>query len=68
VSNWTFYTTVTYISKKIYETRTDEWHTIWINPRMPSLGVDTEQDFHPVVSSFHETYKEKKERERDPVI
>ena len=39
--------------KKIYETRTDEWHTAWTNPSGPSLGVDTKRDFHPVVSSFH---------------
>ena len=32
---------------------TDDWHTAWINPRVPSLGVDTERDFFPVVSSFH---------------
>ena len=43
--------------RKKYETRTDEWHTAWINPRVPSLGVDTERDFHPVVSSFHQTTK-----------
>jgi hypothetical protein len=41
----------------MYETRTDEWHTAWINPRVPFLGVDTERDFHPVGSSFHQTYK-----------
>ena len=35
----------------------DEWHTAWINPRVSSLGVDTERDFHSVVSSFHQTYK-----------
>ena len=40
-----------------YETRTDEWHTTWINPRVPSLLVGTEWDFFPVVSSFHQTYK-----------
>ena len=28
-----------------------------VNPRVPLLGVDTERDFHPVVSSFHQTYK-----------
>jgi len=28
--------------RKKYETRTDEWHTAWINPRVPFLGVDTE--------------------------
>jgi len=42
------------ISEKICETRTDEWHTAWINPHMPFLGVDTEQDF--LVSSFHQIY------------
>ena len=49
------HSSVTCISKKIYKYRTDEWHTAWINPRVPSLGVDTERDFHPVVSSFHRT-------------
>jgi hypothetical protein len=39
-----------------YETRTNEWHVAWINPRVPSLGVDTEWDFRPVVSSIHKTY------------
>ena len=48
--------------KYVYETRTDEWHTAYINPRVPSLGVDTERDFHPVVSSFHQTYKADKIR------
>ena len=37
--------------------RTDGWQTACINPRVPSLGVDTERDFHPVVSSFHQTTK-----------
>jgi len=27
------------------------------NPRVPSLEVDTQRDFYPVVSSFHSTYK-----------
>jgi hypothetical protein len=44
------------ISEKICETRTDEWHTARINPHVPFLGVDTERDFHPVVSSFHQIY------------
>jgi hypothetical protein len=44
------------ISEKIYKTRTDEWHTAWINPHVPFLGVDTERNFHPVVSSFHQIY------------
>jgi hypothetical protein len=39
--------------KKKYEARTDEWHTAWMNPRVPSLEVDTERDFFLVVSSFH---------------
>ena len=46
-SNWTLHFSVTCISKKIYETRTDKCHTAWINPRVPSLGVDTERDFSP---------------------
>ena len=61
-SNWTLHSSITCISKKIYWTRTDEWHTAWINPRVPSLGVDTERDFHPVVSSFHQTYEANKMR------
>jgi len=56
-SNWTLHSSVTCLSKKIYETRTDVWHTAWINPRVPSFGVDTERDFHQVVTSFHQTYK-----------
>jgi len=44
-SNWTLHSFFTCISKKKYETRTDEWHTAWINPRVPSLGMDTERDF-----------------------
>jgi hypothetical protein len=51
------FSSVTCISNKMYETRTDEWHTARINPRLPFLGVDTERDFHPVGSSFHQTYK-----------
>ena len=61
-SNWILHSSVTCISKKEYEARTDEWHTAWINPRVPSLGVDTERDFFPVVSSFHQTYKADKRR------
>ena len=59
-SNWTLHSSVAGISKKTYETRTDKWHTSWIKPRVPPLGVDTEWDFHPVVSSFHQTYKANK--------
>ena len=54
--NRTLQSSVTCISKKIYVTTTDEWHTAWINPRVPSLGVNTKRDFHPAVSSFHQTY------------
>ena len=46
----------------IYETTTDEWHIAWINPRVPSLGVDTKRHFHPVVSSFYQTYKTDKKK------
>ena len=42
--------------------KTDEWHTAWINPRVQSVGVDTERDFHPVASSFHQTYRADKIR------
>jgi hypothetical protein len=55
-SNWTLHSSVTSISKKIYETRIDAWHTTWINPRVSFLGVDIERDFHHLVS-FHQTYK-----------
>ena len=64
-TGWTLHSSVTCISKKKYETRTDEWHTAWINPRVPSLGVDTERDFFPVVSSFIKNTKPTKD---DPVI
>jgi hypothetical protein len=30
---------------------------LWINPCVPSLEVDTERNFRPVVSSFHQTYR-----------
>jgi len=52
-SNWTLHSSITCVSKKKYEARTDERHTAWINLLMPSLRVDTERDFFPVVSSFH---------------
>jgi hypothetical protein len=61
-SNKTLHFSFTCISKKMYETRTDQWHTAWNNPRVPFLGVDTEQDFHPVDSSFHQTHKADKIR------
>ena len=61
-ANWTLHSSVTCISKKIYETRSDEWHTSWINPCISSLRVDTEGNFHPVVYSFHQTYKADKIR------
>jgi hypothetical protein len=66
-SNWTLHFSITCISQKIYETRTDEWLSTGINPRVPFLGVDTERDFHPVVSSFHQTYKAD-QKKKDPVI
>jgi len=61
-SNWTLHSSVTFISKKIYETRTNEWHTAWINPGVPFRGMDRERDFHSVISSFHQTYKADKIR------
>ena len=51
--------------KKKYETRTNEWHTAWINPHVPSLGVDRERDFFPVISSFIKYSKPTKE---DPFL
>jgi hypothetical protein len=44
VTNWTLKFSITCISKEIYQTRTDEWHTIWIEPRLPSIGVHTKRD------------------------
>ena len=61
-SKWTLHSPVTCISKKIYETGTDEWRTAWINRRVQFRGVDTERDFHPAVSSFHQAYKTKKKK------
>jgi hypothetical protein len=61
-ANRTLHSSVTCISKKIHENKTDEWHTAWINPRVPSLGLYPDQDFHPVVYSFHQTYKADKIR------
>ena len=61
-SNWTLHSSVSCISKKIYATRTDEWKTACINPCVPFLGMDTEREYQPVVSSFHQTYKTDKIR------
>jgi len=58
------HSSVTCISKKKYGTRTDEWHTAWINPRVPSLGVDTEGDFSHWFLHFIKHTKPTKE---DPV-
>jgi hypothetical protein len=58
----TLHSSVTCFSKKWYEKRNNEWQTTWINPRAASLGVDTERDFFPVVSSFHQPYKADKSR------
>jgi hypothetical protein len=46
-----------HFQEKIWNKPTDEEHAAWINPSVPSLGVDTEREFHPLVSSFHQTYK-----------
>jgi len=59
-SKWKIHFSVACVSKKIYETRTDELHTAWINQGVSSLGVDKERDFHPAVSSFHQTTKKTK--------
>ena len=61
-SNWTLHSSVTCISKKKYERRTDEWLTARIKARVPFLGVDRERDFFPVLSSFHQTHKADKRR------
>jgi len=64
-SNCTFHSSDSCISKQKYETITDEWHITWINPRVPSLVVDTERDFLPVFLHFIKHTKPTKE---DPVI
>ena len=64
-SSWTLHSSVTCISKKKYETRTDEWYTAWINPRVPSLGVDTSEIFSQWFLNFSKHTKPTKE---DPVI
>ena len=64
-SNWTLYSSVTCISKKMHETRTDEWHTAWLNPRVPSFGVDTERNFTQWFLYF---IKHTKPTKKDPVI
>ena len=64
-SNWTLHSSVTCISNKIYETRNDEWHTAWVDPRVPSLWVDTERDFSQWFLHFIKHTKPTKE---DPVI
>jgi hypothetical protein len=48
----TLYSSVSCISEKKYEIGSDEWHTAWINPHVPSLGMDRERDNHPLVSLF----------------
>jgi len=64
-SNWTLHSSVTCIPKKKYETRTDEWHTAWINLCVPSLGVNTERDSSQCFLHFIKHTKPTKE---DPVI
>ena len=64
-SNWTIHSPVTGIPKKIYETRTDEWHTAWIISRVPSLGVDTERD---LPSDFFISSNIQSQQKKDPVI
>jgi hypothetical protein len=76
-SNWTLHPSIICISNKIththtyiyiyiymHETITDEWHTAYINPRLPSLWVDRERDFIQVVSLYHHT----KSTKEHPVI
>ena len=65
-SNWTLHSSVTCISKKKHETRTDEWHTAWINPRVPSLRVDREREFF--FQWFLHFIKHTKPTKEDPVI
>jgi hypothetical protein len=48
--------------RKNIKTRTDEWHTVRMNPHLPPFIQDTERDFFPGVSSFHQTYKDDKIR------
>jgi len=51
-SKWTIHSSVTSISKNIYETRTDEWHTGWINPLVPFLRVDKNEIFTQMFLHF----------------
>jgi hypothetical protein len=44
----------------MYETRTDEWHTAWTNPRVPSLRVGTERDLLKWFLHFIKDAKQKK--------
>jgi len=54
-----------YQKKKKYEPRTDEWHTVWINPRVPSLGWIQSEIFSQWFLHFIKHTKPTKE---DPVI
>jgi hypothetical protein len=63
--DWTLHSFITCISKIKYATRTDEWHTTWISPHLPSLGVDTEKDFFQWFLHFIKHTKLTKE---EPVI
>ena len=58
LSIWTLHSSVTCISKEVYESRTDELLTAWITPRVPSFGVDKYRYFHPMgflISSYKQS-------------
>ena len=65
-SIWTLHSSVTCISKKVHETRTHEWHTAWINPCVPSFGVDTERGFSP--SGFFSSSNIQSQQKKNHVI
>jgi hypothetical protein len=47
-------------------TRNDEWHSAWINPRLPSLGVEEKRFFFP--QWFLHFMKHTKPTKEDPLI
>jgi hypothetical protein len=59
------YSSISCISKKKNETRTDEWHTAWINPCLPSHGVHKERY---LFQWFLHSIKHTKPTKEDPII
>ena len=64
-SKRTLHFSVTCISKKIYETRTDAWHTAQINPYVPFLQLVESEIFTRFSLHF---IKHTKPTNKDPVI